>query len=135
MLGSWVRAPGGSPRKRLPFGSLFCFLTLFTILPQNVGSPDFWKLNGLTRFLEAKWLQGRFYLIRKNMLTITTNNGSKFTCHKKIVKAPGTTVYFADLHASLQKGVIGNENKLIRQYIPKGTDFRELSNEFFKFIS
>ena len=69
---------------------------------------------------------------RKHVLTITTDNGSEFACHKKIAKALGTTVYFADSYASWQKGAIENENKLIRQYIPKGTDFRELSDEFIK---
>ncbi len=29
-----------------------------------------------------------------------------------------------------QKGAIENMNKLVRQYIPKGTDFRELTDEF-----
>ena len=37
---------------------------------------------------------------RKNVLTITTDNGSEFACHKKIAKALGTTVYFADSYAS-----------------------------------
>lgn len=69
---------------------------------------------------------------RKNVLTITTDNGSEFACHKKIAKALDTTVYFADSYASWQKGAIENENKLIRQYIPKGTDFRELSEDFIK---
>lgn len=59
---------------------------------------------------------------KKNVLTITTDNGSEFACHKKIAKALGTTVYFADSYASWHKGAIENENKLIRQYIPKGTD-------------
>ena len=69
---------------------------------------------------------------RKNVRTITTDNGSEFACHKKIAKALATTVYFANSYASWQKGAIENQNKLIRQYIPKGTDFRELSDEFIK---
>lgn len=69
---------------------------------------------------------------RKNVLTITTDNGSEFTCHKKIAKALATTVYFADSYASWQKGAIENANKLIRQYLPKGTDFRTLTDEFIK---
>ena len=69
---------------------------------------------------------------RKNVLTITTDNGSEFACHKRIAKALATTVYFADSYASWQKGAIENGNKLIRQYITKGTDFRELSDEFIK---
>lgn len=69
---------------------------------------------------------------RKNVQTIATDNGSEFAYNKKIAKALGTTVYFADSYASWQRGVIENENKLIRQYIPKGMDFREISDEFIK---
>lgn len=67
---------------------------------------------------------------RKNVLTITTDNGSEFCRHRKIAEALNATVYFADSYASWQKGAIENTNKLIRQYIPKGTDFRELTDEF-----
>ena len=32
----------------------------------------------------------------------------------------------------MEKEAIENQNKLVRQYIPKGTDFKELSDEFIK---
>ena len=73
---------------------------------------------------------GLLYPYRKNVLTITTDNGFEFRSHKKISEALKAPVYFADSYASWQKGGIENMNKLIRQYIPKGTDFRELSDEF-----
>ncbi|MDE7149536.1 MAG: IS30 family transposase, partial [Bacteroidales bacterium] len=60
--------------------------------------------------------------------------GLEFTAHKIIAKKPDTTVYFADSYASWQKGAIENANKLIRQYIPKGTDFRTLSEQYIKNI-
>ena len=41
-----------------------------------------------------------------------------------------TKVYFADPYPSWQKGDIENVNGLIRQYIPKGTDFSEITDEF-----
>jgi IS30 family transposase len=41
-------------------------------------------------------------------------------------------VYFADSYASWQKGAIENANKLIRQYIPKGTDFSTLTDSFIR---
>ncbi len=34
------------------------------------------------------------------------HNGSGFAFHKKIAKAPGTTVYFADPYVSWQKGAL-----------------------------
>ena len=67
---------------------------------------------------------------RKNVLTITTDNGVEFRRHRTIAESLKTTVYFADSYAPWQKGTIENTNKLIRQYIPKGTDFRELTDEF-----
>ena len=67
---------------------------------------------------------------RRNVLTITTDNGIEFREHRRIAEALGTTVYFTDSYSSWQKGAIENMNKLIRQYIPKGTDFRDLTDEF-----
>ena len=54
--------------------------------------------------------------------------------HRKIAEALKTTVYFADSYSSWQKGAIENANKLIRQYIPKGTDFRELTDEYIRSV-
>lgn len=67
---------------------------------------------------------------RKNVLTITTDNGSEFSRHKVISKQLKAPVFFADSYSSWQKGAIENTNKLIRQYIPKGTDFNDITDEF-----
>lgn len=76
---------------------------------------------------------------RHTIRTITTDNGSEFCAHRLISKAlaPKRTknpnlVFFADSYSSWQKGTIENANKLIRQYIPKGTDFSELSDAFIR---
>ncbi len=60
--------------------------------------------------------------------TITTDNGIEFYDHQEFTKVLYTNVYFADSYASWQKGAIENANKLIRQYFPKGTDFRLVSD-------
>lgn len=54
--------------------------------------------------------------------SITTDNGSEFAEHEWITKKLNVPVYFADSYCAWQKGAIENGNKLIRQYIPKGTD-------------
>lgn len=64
----------------------------------------------------------------KGVLTITMDNGAEFSQHKIIFEQlKGVTVYFADSYASWQKGLVEYTNKLIRQYIPKGFDFDEIS--------
>lgn len=69
------------------------------------------------------------------VLTITTDNGSEFADHKTITKGlKGVVVYFADSYCSWQKGLVENTNKLIRQYIPKGTDFSTLTSKFIQKI-
>ena len=74
---------------------------------------------------------------RKTIRSITTDNGSEFCAHKLISKALApkgsknpNLVFFADSYSSWQKGAIENANKLIRQYIPKGTDFSSLTDAF-----
>ncbi|MBR4326734.1 MAG: IS30 family transposase, partial [Bacteroidales bacterium] len=49
-----------------------------------------------------------------------------------ITKKIGAKVYFADPYSSWQKGAIEHANKLIRQYIPKGSSFDEFDDEFIK---
>lgn len=61
--------------------------------------------------------------------TITTDNGSEFAGHEWISeKLGGVPVYFTDSYSSWQKGNIENSNKLIRQYITKGTDFSSITD-------
>lgn len=64
---------------------------------------------------------------KRHVLTITTDNGSEFMNHMNICKALGCTVYFADPYCSGQKGAIENMNKILREFFPKGTNFRLVS--------
>lgn len=64
----------------------------------------------------------------EGVLSITTDNGSEFSRHQMITEAlKGVVVYFADPYASWQKGLVEYTNKLIRQYIPKKSDFDDIS--------
>ena len=62
----------------------------------------------------------------EGLKSITTDNGPEFVAHEWLSKQLGVTVYFTDSYSSWQKGNIENTNKLIRQYIPKGTDISTL---------
>lgn len=69
-----------------------------------------------------------------NIKTITTDNGSEFAEHRYIAKRLKTKVYFAHPYSSWEKGNIENTNKLIRQYIPKGTDFEKVEDDYLNII-
>lgn len=66
---------------------------------------------------------------RQWVLSITTDNGLEFRNHESIGKFLGCTVYFADLYCSGQKGAVENANKLLREFFPKGTDFRKVTQQ------
>ena len=66
--------------------------------------------------------------------SITTDNGSEFAEHLKIAKRLKTKKFFAHPYSSWEKGCIEYHNKLIRQYIPKGIDFDNVSDQMIKEI-
>ncbi len=65
---------------------------------------------------------------KEHLLSITTDNGSEFAAHELLTRKLNVPVYFADSYSSWQKGNVENANKLIRFYLPKGTDFDNVSN-------
>ena len=66
---------------------------------------------------------------KHSIKTITTDSGTEFAEHKNISRFLNTHVNFAAPYCSWQKGNIENTNKLIRQYIPKGTDFDDITEQ------
>lgn len=66
--------------------------------------------------------------IKKHVFTITADNGIEFAQHELIAKALNAEIYFAHPYHSWERGLNENTNGLIRQYIPKASDFSELTN-------
>ncbi len=71
---------------------------------------------------------------KEHILSITSDNGGEFAEHKTISQKLQTKFYFANPYASWERGLNEYTNKLIRQYIPKGTDFNKISDEQIKKI-
>jgi len=61
--------------------------------------------------------------------TITADNGTEFHQYPEIEKATDTQFYFATPHHSWERGTNENTNGLIRQYIPKGTSMKDLTQQ------
>ncbi len=62
--------------------------------------------------------------------TITADNGLNFAAHEKVSKALGVKFYFARPYHSWERGTNENYNGLVRQYIPKGTNFDDITEAF-----
>ena len=64
--------------------------------------------------------------------SLTYDNGTEMTLHKRITERTGMPVYFADPGCPGQRGTNENTNGLIREFFPKGTDFKNISHNELK---
>jgi len=64
--------------------------------------------------------------------TLTLDNGIENTKHEKLQKELSVQTFFCDPYSSWQKGGIENANRLIRKFIPKGTDIGDYSDGYIK---
>lgn len=65
--------------------------------------------------------------IQNAVLTITADNGKEFAYHEEISEALDANVYFAHPYSSWERGLNENTNGLLRQYFPKKTDFKKVT--------
>lgn len=93
-----------------------------------------------TRFYQAKLLpeiDSEYGLRAQNLIllpfpkkarkTITFDNGRENYNHYKLRSWLGIKTYFCDPYCSWQKGSNENHNGVLRRYIPKGADLKELT--------
>lgn len=66
--------------------------------------------------------------------SITYDNGSENVNHWQLKRDYKLKTYFCDTYAAWQKGGVENVNGLIRQYIPKKTDLRNIDQEYLNFV-
>lgn len=78
---------------------------------------------------------------RQIFKTITFDNGSEFLNWKRIensalnAREKRTTVYFAHPYSSWERGSNEVQNRMIRRFIPKGTDISKISEKKLKEIT
>lgn len=88
------------------------------------------KLKRRTAEATFKAVTGRLKgLPKKARRTLTLDNGTENAKHEAITAAIGIKCFFAHPYASWERGTNENVNGLIRWYLPKGTDFRKISDE------
>ena len=62
--------------------------------------------------------------------TLTLDNGLENRYHEQL----GLPVYFCDPYSSWQKPGVENANKMIRRYLPKGTDLGNYSSQYVTMV-
>lgn len=66
--------------------------------------------------------------------SLTYDRGSEMAEHRLFTEETKIQVYFADPHSPWQRGTNENTNGLLRQYFPKGIDFRKISRQEIKHV-
>ncbi|MBQ6393874.1 IS30 family transposase [Candidatus Saccharibacteria bacterium] len=112
-------------------GFLVAFL-LPPLTPEQTALPEdekeLLRLTTSMRFADGtiKALTDR--VILKRIKTLTMDNGSENNGFEWIERAlPDTDIYFANPYHSWERGSNENTNGLLRQYFPKGMDFRKIT--------
>ncbi|WP_432652157.1 IS30 family transposase [Piscirickettsia salmonis] len=59
---------------------------------------------------------------------MTSDNGTEFAGHEAISKITEADFYFARPYRSCDRGLNEHTNGLIRRFLPKGTDFNEITH-------
>ena len=64
--------------------------------------------------------------------TITADNGNEFSDFKRVEKKLDLQFFFAHPYSSWERGLSEHTNGLVRQYIPKNTDFKDITDKEIK---
>lgn len=68
------------------------------------------------------------------MKTLTLDNDILFKMHKTLERLLNMKIYFCHPYHSWEKGSVENANKIIRKFIPKGSDLSKYDDEYIEKI-
>ena len=71
---------------------------------------------------------------QEHVHTITCDNGKEFALHEEFSATLQAECFFAHPYQAWERGLNENTNGLIRQYLPKGTNFDTLSQQGINLI-
>jgi len=92
------------------------------------------KVDRYTAKAVEKTIISLMELLPRRNYTLTVDNGKEFASHESVADALQIKVYFADPYSAWQRGLNENTNGLIRQYVPKGSEVRSLTDQQIQHI-
>lgn len=87
------------------------------------------KVPNKTSEAVALQIMAKLLAHRTRLHTLTFDNGKEFAAHAMIDEILDCNSYFAHPYSSWERGLNENTNGLIRQYFPKGTDFKFITEK------
>lgn len=110
-------------------------VALNTLVERASGLSKITKLPNLKPMVSATTVARRFQELPPALRrTLTLDNGIENARHADITRILGMLCYFANPYHSWERGTNENTNGLIRWYLPKGTDFAKISDEYIQEI-
>lgn len=79
---------------------------------------------------KVEWAFLRIKARYPELHTITTDNDILLAKHERLAKLLAVKIFFCRPYHSWEKGTVENANKLIRQFIPKGSSIAKYSKRF-----
>ncbi len=72
---------------------------------------------------------------KEYVITLTSDNGVEFARHEDVSKALEADFFFAHPYSSWERGLNENTNGLVRQYLKKGSEFTNVTDEELAIIA
>lgn len=66
--------------------------------------------------------------------TLLQDNGAEHSDHLRLELALGVMAFFCHPYCASERGTVENRNRALRRFLPKGTDFDDISPEFLEWI-
>ncbi len=129
------RGPGADNRSRFGHGEVDCIVgrnhkgIVVSVVDRKSRYGFLARSTDKRADVVAEVLCKKLRHVKDVFKTLTFDNGLEFANHKKIATHLDVKTFFCDPYSSWQRGTNENFNGLVRQYLPKGTDLRTVTDD------
>ncbi|GHU14628.1 hypothetical protein FACS189449_11580 [Alphaproteobacteria bacterium] len=102
---------------------------LVTVVERKSKFSKIKKVKNKTKKVVGKAVVKILKPLKDHVNSITDDNGGEFAGHEEVAKKLDAKIYFATPYHSWERGLNEHTNGLIRQYLPKKSDFKDVSDE------